>query len=386
MLALHMSGQVLSVVSTPALQACSVKRVGGAAPQGFVLFNAGHFAQQAVHFLNGCECASAALALHAQATINHVVVRLTPPMVCIQVAARHAATSAAVAACSRIYSTLSQAATPFLTHCNLVFCSLNWCNPSRFRACAARRYEEGAKLRCEMARKNMYVRTDDRPTKAYRPEGGTPYGTAYGSGAGAGGGSAGVDRNVDNPPCNTLFIGNLSPAVSDEAIENYFRNVKGDGFVQCKVNRSNPSRVSAFVQFAEIPIAQEVHASEQGKELPGSDRGPMRIQFSKNPLGEFGKRRREEEAYGGGYGGGSNPGEAPPPTAAYAAPPAGADGAPQYGVAPPEGAQQPQQAYGVAYAPDAAAASPQYGQPPGDVQQPQYGGDYSQGVHVIMLV
>ena len=38
----------------------------------------------------------------------------------------------------------------------------------------------------------------------------------------------------------------------------------------------------------------------QGKELPGSDRGPMRIQFSRNPLGEFAGKRRRDDA--GGYG------------------------------------------------------------------------------------
>ena len=75
--------------------------------------------------------------------------------------------------------------------------------------------------------------------------------------------AAGGDRNAENAPCNTLFIGNLSPAVGDTEIENYFRNLKGDAFVTCKVNRSNPSRVSAFVQFADIEAATEVHTSQQ---------------------------------------------------------------------------------------------------------------------------
>jgi hypothetical protein len=164
-----------------------------------------------------------------------------------------------------------------------------------------RRFDTGVFLRAEMARKNMYIRTDsERPAKTFRAEAGGSAAAPYSAGPGAGGpGGSFQDRNQTNPPCNTLFIGNLSPTIDDPAIEAYFRNIKGDAFVTCKVNRSNPARVSAFVQFTDITAAQEVHDSQQGKEMPGSDRGPMRIQFSRNPLGEFGKRRRDEVGYGG---------------------------------------------------------------------------------------
>jgi RNA recognition motif. (a.k.a. RRM, RBD, or RNP domain) len=150
-------------------------------------------------------------------------------------------------------------------------------------------FGDGYRLRAELARKNMYVREGDRPVKAYRTEvGAAPGGT----------GASYSDRNNDNPPCDTLFIGNVSPNVSDEDITAYFQNLKGDLFKACKVNRNN-NRVSAFVQFVDVATAQEVHASEQGKELPGSDRGPMRIQFSRNALGSTSKRYRDAEE--GGY-------------------------------------------------------------------------------------
>lgn len=237
-----------------------------------------------------------------------------------------------------------------------------------------------------MARKNMYVRGgDERPAKAYRadgpPAGGGGGGPPVGGGGGAphhyGGPPPGApagsfqDRNQTNPPCNTLFIGNLSPHVDDGAIEAYFRNVKGDAFVTCKVNRSNPSRVSAFVQFADLAAAAEVHDGQQGKEMPGSDRGPMRIQYSRNPLGEFGKRRREEAASGGyGFGG--------PPAMHMQAPPhhGGAGGTPtpgadagQYAVAPADGGAGP----------GYAAQAPPPGAPPGQPGPAAPPADYSHG-------
>lgn len=192
-----------------------------------------------------------------------------------------------------------------------------------FDAMVSCSFGDGCYLRAEMARKNMYMR-DDRPAKAFRAEAPSPQvpgNSPYPS----------VDRNSDNPPCDTLFVGNLPPHVSEDEVEDFFRNAMGNSITACKVNRNASGRVSAFVQFADIEVAKEAHSSMQGKELPGSDRGPMRIQFSKNALG---KRRRDEERAlqaGGGpaYGsqdapGGFDPVEQPlqpMPTGADAPPP-----------------------------------------------------------------
>lgn len=164
--------------------------------------------------------------------------------------------------------------------------------PDRAAYCS---FGDGCYLRAEMARKNMYVR-EDRPAKVFRTEAPPPQGP---------GGSpyTSVDRNSDNPPCDTLFVGNLPPHVSEEEIEGFFRNSIGNHFAACKVNRNASGRVSAFVQFVDIEAAKDAHATLQGKELPGSDRGPMRIQFSKNALG----KRRREEAGGPPAGGGGGP-------------------------------------------------------------------------------
>ena len=233
-----------------------------------------------------------------------------------------------------------------------------------------------------MARKNMYFRGgggggDERPPKSFRGADGGAY--AGGPGAYSGPAPGGPDRNSGNPPCNTLFVGNLTSAVSDLEIENYFRNLQGDAFVTCKVNRSNPNRVSAFVQFADITVAQEVHDSQQGKELPGSDRGPMRIQFSKNPLGEFSKRKREEMAAAAAAAGGAGgPGPGPGPQYGSGAPsPQPADGGAPAQVFAPE-TLQAQPAQPVMLAPvDANAAGP------GGAPSPQV---YVQGVAERLLM
>lgn len=75
-------------------------------------------------------------------------------------------------------------------------------------------FDESSILRAEMARKNMYLR-DDQSTKrprvsAYEVTGVTPQGYAP------------VTNNRDNPPCNTLFIGNLSDTVRRLELEGLF--------------------------------------------------------------------------------------------------------------------------------------------------------------------
>ncbi|KAK3251354.1 hypothetical protein CYMTET_39304 [Cymbomonas tetramitiformis] len=195
-------------------------------------------------------------------------------------------------------------------------------------------------LRCELAKKNMYIRTDRR-RDGPPPTGGEEYGNkrprtggydGYAQGGGYGGGGyppaggdqgygisgrgqgyAPISNNKDNPACNTLFVGNLSDAVDEEEL----RTVLGSqaGFKQLKLNR-NPSNTVCFVEFTDVATATQVHQTQQGATLNSSDRGGIRIQFSKNP---FGQRRGGGSGgyggggYGGGYGGGpggGGPGEA----------------------------------------------------------------------------
>ncbi|GLC43993.1 hypothetical protein PLESTB_000217700 [Pleodorina starrii] len=159
------------------------------------------------------------------------------------------------------------------------------------------RFDENSQLRCEMARKNMYIR-DMEPNKRPRPNapaagayggqgGGAPsYGrtaAAYGGGGGGGRGAGGdAGSRDDNPPCNTLFVGNLSDTVDENELRNLFSGAPG--FRQIKLMRG-PKATLGFVEFDDVPTAMAAHSAQQGAALASSDRGPIRVQYSKNPFG-----------------------------------------------------------------------------------------------------
>jgi hypothetical protein len=46
-----------------------------------------------------------------------------------------------------------------------------------------------------------------------------------------------------------------------------------------------PKSTTAFVEFGDVGSAMMVHSALQGAVLPSSDRGGIRVQFSKNPFG-----------------------------------------------------------------------------------------------------
>ncbi|KAJ7122711.1 hypothetical protein O6H91_Y563300 [Diphasiastrum complanatum] len=95
-------------------------------------------------------------------------------------------------------------------------------------------------------------------------------------------GYAPVQNTKDNPPCNTLFIGNLGEATSESELRGVFSSQPG--FRQMKVLRQGKSTV-CFIEFVDVNTAMVVHCNLQGAVLLTSDRGGMRIQFSKNPYG-----------------------------------------------------------------------------------------------------
>ena len=104
------------------------------------------------------------------------------------------------------------------------------------------------------------------------------------------------------------------------------------GFQQLKLVRG-PKGVSCFIEFGDVLTAMAVHDAQQGAILSTSDRGGIRIQYSKNP---FGRKRDAAGAFvdpglaaGGGVGDG------------LMQPPADAAGAAGYGGAPPAAAAPP---------------------------------------------
>lgn len=94
-----------------------------------------------------------------------------------------------------------------------------------------------------------------------------------------------VQNTKDNPPCNTLFIGNLGENINEEELRGLF-SVQ-PGFKQMKVLRQERHTV-CFIEFEDVNSATNVHHSLQGALIPSSGSVGMRIQYSKNP---FGKRK-----------------------------------------------------------------------------------------------
>ncbi|XP_010928627.1 uncharacterized protein [Elaeis guineensis] len=91
-----------------------------------------------------------------------------------------------------------------------------------------------------------------------------------------------IQNTKDNPPCNTLFIGNLGENVNEEELGGLL-SVQ-PGYKQMKILRQERNTV-CFIEFDDVNSAITVHQNLQGAVLPSSGRGGMRIQFSKNPFG-----------------------------------------------------------------------------------------------------
>ncbi|CAH9138913.1 unnamed protein product [Cuscuta epithymum] len=126
-----------------------------------------------------------------------------------------------------------------------------------------------------------------------------------------------VQNMKDNPPCNTLFIGNLGENINEEELRGLFTGQPG--YKQMKVLRQDRHTV-CFIEFEDVQSATNVHQTLQGAVIPSSGSVGMRIQYSKNP---FGKRRDFNNMAPA-----PAPGPAPVPVPALAPAPDAANGAP----------------------------------------------------------
>ncbi|KAH7426138.1 hypothetical protein KP509_11G086500 [Ceratopteris richardii] len=107
-----------------------------------------------------------------------------------------------------------------------------------------------------------------------------------------------MQNTKDNPPCNTLFVGNLGESTNEAELRGIFSGQPG--FRQMKVLRQGRSTV-CFIEFADVNSAIAVHNNLQGAIVMSSDRGGMRLQYSKNPFGrkkEFMNNHQENGAPG----------------------------------------------------------------------------------------
>ncbi|CDO97764.1 unnamed protein product [Coffea canephora] len=92
-----------------------------------------------------------------------------------------------------------------------------------------------------------------------------------------------VQNTKDNPPCNTLFIGNLGENINEEELRGLFS--AQPGFKQMKVLRQERHTV-CFIEFEDVNSATNVHHNLQGAVIPSSGSVGMRIQYPLTHLGE----------------------------------------------------------------------------------------------------
>mmetsp|Transcript_23204 Transcript_23204/g.39850 ORF Transcript_23204/g.39850 Transcript_23204/m.39850 type:complete len:363 (+) Transcript_23204:48-1136(+) len=120
-----------------------------------------------------------------------------------------------------------------------------------------------------------------------------------------GGGSAG---------CSTLFVASLGPSTTETELKELFQRCYG--FKRLRMNNKGPTPV-AFVEFEDVACSTQALQLLQGFQLPSCDRGGMKLEFAKNPMGTPSQHKIE-----GGGGGGRRPSESmqrgPP---AYGVPP-----------------------------------------------------------------
>ncbi len=85
-----------------------------------------------------------------------------------------------------------------------------------------------------------------------------------------------------NPPCNTLYVGNLPMNASEEELKAMFARQRGYKRLCFRTKSNGPM---CFVEFEDITCATKALTDLYGKPLHNSFKGGIRLSFSKNPLG-----------------------------------------------------------------------------------------------------
>ena len=85
-----------------------------------------------------------------------------------------------------------------------------------------------------------------------------------------------------NPPCNTLYVGNLPLETSEEELKALFSKQRGYKRLCFRAKHNGPM---CFVEFESVSFATKVLNELYGHPLHNSTKGGIRLSFSKNPLG-----------------------------------------------------------------------------------------------------
>ena len=125
-----------------------------------------------------------------------------------------------------------------------------------------------------------------------------------------------VNPADQNPPCNTLYVGNLPIDTSEEELKAMFSKQRGYKRLCFRTKQNGPM---CFVEFEDVSFATKALSDLYGQPLHNSVKGGIRLSFSKNPLGV----RSGQNAQSAGMGGmnGMHPGAANGFTTANGPPP-----------------------------------------------------------------
>jgi hypothetical protein len=85
-----------------------------------------------------------------------------------------------------------------------------------------------------------------------------------------------------NPPCNTLYVGNLPLDTSEEELKALFSRQRGYKRLCFRTKQNGPM---CFVEFEDVTFATKALHELYGQLLHNSVKGGIRLSFSKNPLG-----------------------------------------------------------------------------------------------------
>ena len=91
-----------------------------------------------------------------------------------------------------------------------------------------------------------------------------------------------VNPADQNPPCNTLYVGNLPVETSEEELKTIFSKQRGYRRLCFRTKQNGPM---CFVEFEDISMATRALNDLYGHPLHNSVKGGIRLSFSKNPLG-----------------------------------------------------------------------------------------------------
>lgn len=119
-----------------------------------------------------------------------------------------------------------------------------------------------------------------------------------------------------NPPCNTLYVGNLPPDATEAELRQLFSPQRGFRRLSFRTKQANGATPGqsphshgpmCFVEFEDVAHATRALAELYGRTLPRPGgvpgKGGIRLSFSKNPLGVRGpgQRRASGFQYQGGF-------------------------------------------------------------------------------------